>query len=84
MISEKERHAKRLLQKKRHIERQVTIMKSAAGFEHSHKQPHRYHKKKAVNCGNPNCIMCGNPRKMTGHKTLQEIKFEAVEIYDTD
>jgi hypothetical protein len=57
-------------------------MKSATGFAHSHNQPHRYHKKKALNCGDPKCVMCANPRKVFGHKTLQEKKFEAVAIYD--
>lgn len=57
-------------------------MKFATGFAHSHNQPHRYHKKKALNCGDPKCVMCANPRKVFGHKTLQEKKFEAVAIYD--
>ena len=41
---------------------------------------HRYHKMKALNCGDPNCVMCMNPRKAFGHKTMQEIKFECAAI----
>ena len=27
------------------------------------KQPHRLHKRRAMDCGNPQCYLCGNPRK---------------------
>jgi hypothetical protein len=27
------------------------------------KQPHRFNKRHAMDCGNPECFMCGNPRK---------------------
>lgn len=37
---------------------------------------HIFHKHKALNCGNPDCVMCGNPRKMFGQKTLQECKHD--------
>jgi hypothetical protein len=29
-----------------------------------------------MNCGNPNCVMCGNPRKVWGEKTMQEKRFD--------
>ena len=76
---DKSKRTKRFEQKKRHIDRQVDIMK-LAGFDNSKGQPHRYHKKSALNCGNPNCVMCGNPRKMFGEETFQEKKFKAVAI----
>ena len=28
-----------------------------------------------INCGNPNCVMCMNPRRY-GEKTIQELSFE--------
>ena len=56
---------------------------------------HRLAKLKVLNCGDPNCLMCGNPRKMWQGKTeitltLQErrnnIKFagEIEEFLDLD
>jgi hypothetical protein len=76
---EKEKRSKRIAQKQRHIERQVDIM-SVHGLNNCKDQPHRFHKRKAMNCGDPGCVMCGNPRKFFKEKTLQEKKFEAVAI----
>lgn len=44
-------------------------------------QPHRYHKRHAMDCGNPECFMCGNPRKTHKDKlTAQEKRlFQDVE-----
>ena len=37
------------------------------------KQPHRFAKHRAMDCGNPKCFMCGNPRKTHKDKlTAQE------------
>lgn len=36
------------------------------------KQPHRLTKKHAMDCGNPGCMLCGNPRKTFGELTAQE------------
>jgi hypothetical protein len=37
------------------------------------KQPHRFNKRHAMDCGNPECFMCGNPRKTHKDKlTAQE------------
>jgi len=37
------------------------------------KQPHRFAKRHAMDCGNPKCFMCGNPRKTHKDKlTAQE------------
>jgi hypothetical protein len=37
------------------------------------KQPHRFVKRHAMDCGNPECFMCGNPRKTHKDKlTAQE------------
>ena len=46
------------------------------GIEHTKPEIHRYAKKKALNCGDPKCIMCMNPRKSYKQKTLKEIAFE--------
>jgi len=56
------------------IERQKRIAK-AAGVNHTKNQPHRYAKMHSLNCGDPDCVMCGNPRKFFKERTLQEKKF---------
>jgi hypothetical protein len=33
---------------------------------------HRLAKLHATTCGDSNCVMCGNPRKFFGEKTIQE------------
>ena len=72
---------KRFLQKQRHVEKQVDIYNQHYGHVSPYdKEPHRLHKKKALNCGDPKCIMCMNPRKSFGEKTLQERKFECVPL----
>lgn len=72
-----DKRAKRFEQKKRHVKRQVDILK-VYGVEYQLDQPHRFHKRKALNCGDPKCVMCSNPRKVFGEKTFQERKFEAI------
>ncbi len=37
--------------------------------------PHRYAKRKAANCGKPDCFMCANPRKIYNQKTVKEQQF---------
>lgn len=36
------------------------------------KEPHKLVKHHAMDCGNPRCHMCGNPRKMFQELTAQE------------
>jgi hypothetical protein len=36
------------------------------------KEPHKFAKHHAMNCGNPDCVMCGNPRKTFNELTAQE------------
>ena len=62
--------AKFLSSRRRHktdvaIARQVKIAKShGLGFNDKHiKEPHRHAKHHAMDCGNPHCFLCGNPRK---------------------
>jgi hypothetical protein len=68
---QKIKRIKRKQQKIRHIERQLEITKT---FGLNVEEPHRLHKKNALNCGDPHCAMCGNPRKFFKEKTLQERK----------
>ena len=56
------------------IERQQRIAK-CHGITHTKNQPHRYAKMHSLNCGDPDCAMCGNPRKFYNERTIQERKF---------
>jgi len=51
------------------VKRQAKIAKSKGN---PIKDPHRLHKKHAMNCGNPGCYLCGNPRKLFKELTQQE------------
>ena len=62
------------------IDRQSKIAK-LAGADIS--QPHRFAKRHALNCGDPKCFLCMNPRKAFGEKTIQERKFDQIDN-DTD
>lgn len=53
------------------IARQIKIAKSKGTFNQANiKQPHRLAKHHAMDCGNPHCFLCGNPRKTHGKDRL--------------
>jgi len=72
--------AKFLNSRRRHkndvaIARQVKIAKAhgLTNKDKAIKEPHRMAKHHAMNCGNPECYLCGNPRKIHKDKlTAQE------------
>jgi hypothetical protein len=68
-ISNRER---RFQQKQNHINKMLKIAKS---YNLDISKPHKFAKLNPMTCGNSNCIMCGNPRKIWGIKTMQERKF---------
>jgi hypothetical protein len=78
---DKFKKSKRILEDENAVKKQTKIAKSA-GSDIS--QPHRFAKHHAMNCGNPNCVMCGNPRKVFKEKTIQEKRFEQTEKFDND
>jgi hypothetical protein len=60
-----------------HIARQVKIAKQhhIAGYKsRDEKEPHRMAKRHAMDCGNPHCFLCGNPRKTHKDKLTQQEK----------
>jgi hypothetical protein len=67
-----------------HIARQVKIAKAhgLTNQDKAIKEPHRLAKHHTMDCGNPHCYLCGNPRKT--HKdrlTAQEKRlFQDVEV----
>ena len=68
--------AKFINSKRRHkndvaVARQMKIAK-AAGI--TVKEPHKLVKHHAMDCGNPECFLCGNPRKTHNDKLTQQEK----------
>ncbi len=74
---ERDRHGKRIQRTERAIQRQLKIAKQSPSFNDKIvREPHRLAKHHAMDCGNPGCAMCGNPRHI--HKdglTVQEKRF---------
>ena len=72
------KHSKRLLKDENAIQKQVKIAK-AHGMDV--KEPHKFAKHHALDCGQPNCVMCASPRKIWKEETIQErrAKQEGVE-----
>ena len=62
--------------KRRHSDE--TAVKKQAKIAKSHGIPvtdaHRFHKHHALDCGNPDCYLCGNPRKTHKDKLTQQEK----------
>ena len=69
---DKFKHSKRLLKDENAVKKQVKIAKT---YGTDVKVPHKFAKKHALTCGNPDCVMCMNPRKSFGELTMQERKF---------
>jgi len=78
---DKVQHSKRIHQKQTKISSKIKLAKDY-GMTHVLRNPHKYHKQSLFNCGNSDCIMCMNPRKSFGEKTMQERKFEQTEGWD--
>jgi len=66
------KHSKRIQQKENYVNKQVKIAKA---YGIPVKEPHRLQDHSALTCGNPNCVMCANPRKVFKELTIQEKKF---------
>ena len=62
-------HSRRLHKDQVAIDKQVRIAKE---FGVPVTEPHKLHKHHVMNCGDPKCFMCSNPRKVWGEKTMQE------------
>ena len=75
---DKEQHSKRIYQKEVTVKRNTKLAK-VHGIPV--KEPHKLHKKSPFSCGNPDCVMCMNPRKSFGEKTMQERKFDQTETW---
>ena len=77
----KVKHSKRIQQKENHIRKQVKI---AETYGLPVEEPHKLAKKHSMNCGDPKCIMCGNPRKMFKERTIKELSFDQTKEWTSD
>ena len=58
------------------IQRDENAVKKQLKIAQTHgmdvKEPHKFVKHHAMDCGNPRCVLCGNPRKTFSELTAQE------------
>lgn len=73
MSDNKVKKAKRLQRTANAIKKQMRIAK-ALGMTHALRQPHRFAKHHALDCGNPECLVCHSD-KIFHKPSLQEKKF---------
>lgn len=74
MSDDKHKKSNRLQRTANAIKKQLRIAKNSWNSEHLLKQPHRFAKSHALDCGNPKCLVC-HSEKVFGKPTLQERKF---------
>lgn len=77
---DKFKHSKRLLKDDAAMKKQIGIAKQHGT---SLTKPHSFAKTHAMTCGDSNCVMCGNPRKVWGEKTIQEQRFDQTASWTT-
>lgn len=75
--SDKFKMSKRRLKDENAVKKQTKIAKE---YGLPVTEPHKFAKHHAMNCGNPKCVMCGNPRKTFKELTQQEKRL----FQDTD
>ena len=64
--------SKRLLKDENAINKQLKI---AREFGVPVKEPHKFAKQHALDCGNPQCLLCSS-EKVLGKKTIKERRFD--------
>ena len=72
---DKFKHSKRRAKVENVVKKQVQIAKQHHVGNYSmqaEEQPHRFAKHHAMDCGNPQCPLCGNPRRINKQLTTQE------------
>jgi len=78
MSTEQDRfkHSKRLLKDENAINKQLKIAKShTSSTDKNITQPHRLAKQHAMDCGNPQCLLCSSA-KVLGEPPIQQKRFD--------
>lgn len=72
--TDKIKNATRRFNDENAVKKQVKIAKAhgLTNKDKAIKEPHRLAKHHAMDCGQPGCMMCGNPRKIFKERTAQE------------
>lgn len=80
----RERHSRRLHDEETHIKKRYRLLKEKSSFlgRKVERQPHRLSKVSGMNCGNPHCVMCMNPRRAWKDDTIQEKSFKQTQAWD--
>ena len=80
---QKDKHSKRLHQEETAIKKQLKIAKTYGQDKNLQYESHRLAKHHAMDCGQPDCVMCGNPRHNQKHGTTkQEQSFKQTENWN--
>jgi CRISPR/Cas system Type II protein with McrA/HNH and RuvC-like nuclease domain len=74
---DKLKHSKRIHSKETAIKKQTNIAK-AHGLDV--KEPHKFAKHHALDCGIPGCSLCSNPRKLYKEETIQEKRAKQMKV----
>ena len=82
----KEKRSKRLHSEESAIKKQQKIaIQHGVDRKEVEREPHRFAKHKAMDCGDPGCAMCGNPRHIHKHgETKQEKSFAQTDKWQTE
>ena len=72
--TDKIKNATRRFNDENAVKKQVKIAKAhgLTNKDKAIKEPHRLAKHHAMDCGQPGCMMCGNPPKIFKERTAQE------------
>ncbi len=73
--ADKLKHSRRLQTNDNAINKQLKIATKMHSHDRYIKEPHRLVKHRAMDCGNPKCLLC-HREKVFGEKTLKERKFD--------
>lgn len=71
------KHSKRIHAEETKIKKQTRIAKA---YNIDVKEPHKFAKHHAMDCGTPECVMCGNPRKTHKEETIQEKRAKQMKV----
>lgn len=82
----KEQRSKRMHKEGAHIQKQLKIAKTNGITDQDklYHEPHRFAKHHAMDCGNPGCPVCSNPRKLYNEETIQEKSFKQKKLHDEE
>jgi len=76
------RRPKRLKNDQRAINKQLKIAKNFS-IEVEEEDKHRLAKLKLLNCGDPDCWLCANPRKINKGKNINALTYQERRHLDT-